>query len=128
LYSKQNLELIINLLKDRSSTLKELAQNANIFYIKPNKEDIKTELNTYTEIENVSLAVQALKAELSNLEESAWQAENISKIFKQILAQFTLKMPALAMPVRLLTVGSTHTPAIDKVLQILGKEAVISRL
>ena len=128
LYSKQNLELIVSLLKDRSSTLKELAQNANIFYIKPNLEDIKTELNTYTSVENIGSAIQSLKIELNNLEESAWQAENISKVFKQVLAQFSLKMTALAMPVRLLTVGSTHTPAIDKVLQIVGKEAVISRL
>ncbi|MFM2343575.1 MAG: Glutamate--tRNA ligase [Pseudomonadota bacterium] len=127
-YSTKNLELIVSLLKDRSSTLKELAQNASIFYITPSLDNISTELNNYTSVENVNDAIKVLKAELGNLDVSDWQSENIAKIFKQVLAQFSLKMPALAMPVRLLTVGSTHTPAIDKVLQILGKDDVISRL
>jgi glutamyl-tRNA synthetase len=127
-YSTENLELIVSLLKDRSSTLKELAQNASIFYITPSLDNISTELNNYTSVENVNDAIKVLKAELGNLDVSDWQSENIAKIFKQVLAQFSLKMPALAMPVRLLTVGSTHTPAIDKVLQILGKNVVVSRL
>ena len=128
LYSAETLGNIIALVKDRSSTLKELAQNASIFFIQPHLDGIKAELDNYTKDENVATAVQTLKIQLSNLSKNNWHAEHIAKIFKQILSEFGLKMPALAMPVRLLTVGSTHTPAIDKVLQILGKDTVIQRL
>jgi glutamyl-tRNA synthetase len=34
----------------------------------------------------------------------------------------------LAMPVRVLTVGTAHTPSVDAVLELLGREKVIARL
>jgi glutamyl-tRNA synthetase len=37
-------------------------------------------------------------------------------------------MPQLAMPVRLLVAGTTHTPSIDAVLQLFGREVVLARL
>jgi glutamyl-tRNA synthetase len=39
-----------------------------------------------------------------------------------------VKMPVLAMPVRVLTVGTAHTPSVDAVLELLGREKVIARL
>jgi glutamyl-tRNA synthetase len=37
-------------------------------------------------------------------------------------------MPQLAMPVRLLVAGTTHTPSIDAVLMLFGRDVVVSRL
>ncbi|MGC7546913.1 glutamate--tRNA ligase, partial [Pandoraea pneumonica] len=62
-------------------------------------------------------AVKDLAAALAALTE--WKKEAISPAFKATLAQHGMKMPQLAMPVRLLVVGTTHTPAIDAVLELL---------
>jgi len=37
-------------------------------------------------------------------------------------------MPQLAIPLRLIVAGTTQTPAIDAVLEIMGREAVLKRL
>jgi len=39
-----------------------------------------------------------------------------------------LKMPQIAMPLRLIVTGQLQTPAIDAVLQIFGREAIVARL
>ena len=58
----------------------------------------------------------------------AWTREAIAALIKKILASHTLKMPQLAIPLRVAVAGSTHTPAIDAVLEILGKQTVLARL
>ena len=47
---------------------------------------------------------------------------------KETLAEHGLKMPQLAMPVRVLTVGTAHTPSVDAVLELLGREKILTRL
>ncbi|MDT4857162.1 Glutamate--tRNA ligase [compost metagenome] len=43
-------------------------------------------------------------------------------------AEFGLKMPKLAMPVRLLVAGQLQTPSIDAVLELFGRDTVLRRL
>ncbi|KAG0162802.1 hypothetical protein DFQ30_001251 [Apophysomyces sp. BC1015] len=57
-----------------------------------------------------------------------WTKEAIGAALKAVLAAHKLKMPQLAMPVRLLVAGTTHTPSIDAVLQLFGRETVLERL
>ena len=52
----------------------------------------------------------------------AWDKASISAAFKTVLAAHSLKMPQLAMPVRVLTVGTAHTPSVDAVLELVGRE------
>jgi glutamyl-tRNA synthetase len=47
---------------------------------------------------------------------------------KEVLAAHGLKMPQLAMPLRLLVTGQLQTPAIDAVLELFGRETVLARL
>jgi len=47
---------------------------------------------------------------------------------KQALASSGLKMPQVAMPLRVLVTGRTQTPSIDAVLELLGRERVLARL
>ena len=58
----------------------------------------------------------------------AWTREAISALIKSLLATHTLKMPQLAIPLRLAVAGTTQTPAIDAVLEILGQQTVLDRL
>jgi glutamyl-tRNA synthetase len=73
----------------------------------------------------IAPALDALADALSTCE---WDKASISAAFKQVLAVHGLKMPQLAMPVRVLTVGSAHTPSIDAVLELVGREKVVARL
>ena len=57
-----------------------------------------------------------------------WSKEAIAAMIKEVLAAHALKMPQIAMPLRLMLVGQLQTPAIDAVLHILGRDAVLSRL
>jgi glutamyl-tRNA synthetase len=57
-----------------------------------------------------------------------WTREAIAAMIKEVLAANGLKMPQLAMPLRLIVAGQLQTPAIDAVLQLFGRETVSARL
>jgi glutamyl-tRNA synthetase len=116
------LELVVGLLKDRASTVKEIAENAAIFYKEP---VIDSEAFKQHVTDTVRPALADLRQALA---EAEWSKEAISAAFKATLGAHKLKMPHLAMPVRLLVAGTTHTPSIDAVLMLFGRETVLARL
>ncbi|MFL9872212.1 glutamate--tRNA ligase [Paraburkholderia megapolitana] len=117
-----DLPAVIGLLKDRASTVKEIAENAAMFYRAPNPEP-EAIAQHVTDVVRPALAdfVAALKS-------AEWTKEGIAAALKATLATHKLKMPQLAMPVRLLVAGTTHTPSIDSVLMLFGREVVVSRI
>lgn len=116
------LDQAIALLKDRASTVKEIADNAAMFYREPS---IDPDAFAQHVTDAVRPAIADLRAALANVE---WSKEAISAALKATLTAHKLKMPQLAMPVRLLVAGTTHTPSIDAVLMLFGREAVLKRL
>ncbi|SAK74281.1 glutamyl-tRNA synthetase [Caballeronia calidae] len=116
------LDQVIGLLKDRASTMKEIADNAAMFYREP---VIDPEAFAQHVTDAVRPAIADLRAALANVD---WTKEAIAATLKATLAAHKLKMPQLAMPVRLLVAGTTHTPSIDAVLKLFGRDAVLRRL
>jgi glutamyl-tRNA synthetase len=115
---------VIALLKDRAHTLREIAENAVLFY---------RELPQLDEAALAAMLSDPVRAGLGDLrtalqELPGWRRDDIGAAFKATLAQHKLKMPQLAMPVRLLVAGQTQTPAIDAVLELFGRETVLGRL
>ena len=47
---------------------------------------------------------------------------------KEVLAACGLKMPHLAMPVRVLVAGTAHTPSVDAMLSLFDRQKVLERL
>jgi glutamyl-tRNA synthetase len=113
---------LCGLLKDRCDTLVALAQWVALFYgdVHPIAEDITKHVT-----EEVKPAVQALSVALASCE---WSVATIASTIKEVLAATGLKMPALAMPVRVLVMGTPQTLSLDKVLYLCGREKVLSRL
>ncbi|WP_186087604.1 glutamate--tRNA ligase [Burkholderia gladioli] len=113
---------VIGLMKDRASTVKEIVDGAAMFYRVP-APDAEELAQRVTEAVKPALAglAEALKT-------AEWSKEGIAAALKATLAEHGLKMPQLAMPVRLLVVGTTHTPSLDAVLALLDRNVVISRL
>lgn len=114
---------ICALFKDRCETLVDLANWAKLFYVdgvERNEEDFAKHV---TEAAN-----PVLDAFAASMETVQWNKEAISAAIKEVLKEQGVKMPVLAMPVRVLTVGTAHTPSVDAVLELLGREKILSRL
>jgi len=113
---------LCGLLKDRCDTLVALAKWVALFYgdVHPIAEDITKHVT-----EEVKPAVQALSVALASCE---WSVATIASTIKEVLAATGLKMPALAMPVRVLVMGTPQTPSLDKVLYLCGREKALERL
>jgi glutamyl-tRNA synthetase len=47
---------------------------------------------------------------------------------KAVIAAHKLKMPRLAMPLRVMVSGGTQTPSIDVTLELIGREEVLARM
>ncbi|KAF1012705.1 MAG: glutamate--tRNA ligase [Burkholderia sp.] len=117
-----DLPTVIGLIKDRASTVKEIVDSAAMFYRVP-------EPDTEELAQRVTDAVKSALAGLAEaLKTTVWSKEGIATALKATLTAHGLKMPQLAMPVRLLVVGTIHTPSLDAVLALLDRNVVISRL
>jgi glutamyl-tRNA synthetase len=116
------LPRICALFKDRCDTTVALADWAQVFYgdVTPNEAELAQHVT-----DAIRPAMAALSEALATCE---WNKAAISAAFKQVLAAHGLKMPQLAMPVRVLTVGTAHTPSVDAVLELLGREKIRVRL
>ena len=116
------LEAIVGLYKERVATLNELADAAEVFYIDlhADAELLKTHLTEE--------ALPALRELASRFKEVSWETSAIAAVMKEILAQFALKMPKLAMPLRVMLVGQTQTPSVDAVITLFPREIVLTRL
>src|SRR3954463_15553347 len=113
------LEKVVQLLKDRASTVPQLADEAMLFYaleVDPGTPDWGLE---------VSKALRMLQAKLTAV---PWERAAVSEAIKETVKSNGLKMPQLAMPLRRLVTGRTQTPSIDAVLELIGRETVLLRL
>jgi glutamyl-tRNA synthetase len=119
------IDKVVALLKDRANTVVHLAENARMFYVyeSPAAKDVAEALT-----DKVRPALQMLAAKLADLPNVAWDRKSIAAAIADVLKATGLKMPALAMPARLLIMGRTQTPSLDAVLELLGRETVLARL
>jgi glutamyl-tRNA synthetase len=117
-----DLQKVVALLKERVSTLEELADAAVYFYrpLEPH-EDIKTQHFTA----EVKPALEALLTAFGALE---WKRETIHAALKSSAQQHGLKMGQVAMPLRVMVTGETQTPSIDATLELIGREEVTRRI
>ncbi len=116
------LEAIITLYKERVVTLNELADAADVFYIDlhPNQELLNAQLSAE--------AIPALQELAERLKDVAWEATAIGATIKEIVSKHGLKMPKLAMPLRVMLTGQTQTPSVDAVLTLFSREVVLARM
>ena len=113
---------VFGLLKERVSTLEELADAAVYFY-RPLEahEDLRKQHLTAA----VKPALEALTARLASVE---WNRAGLSALIKEICATHNLKMPQVAMPLRVMITGETQTPSVDAVIALIGREEVLRRV
>ena len=57
-----------------------------------------------------------------------WTAENIYGVLKSIMDEMGIKMPVVAVPIRVLVFGEKISPVFDKTLELFGKDTVIANI
>ncbi len=122
----QGLAAVAALYKERVKTLNELADEARLFYVDPHP---APELLA----EHLQGPARAtVRAALADFLDKAvglgdWQRATIAALIKQVLAAHALKMPQLAVPLRVAVMARTQTPSIDATLELLGRDTVLRR-
>jgi glutamyl-tRNA synthetase len=113
---------LCDLLKDRCDTTVALADWVARFYgdVQPDADLLAQHVT-----DAIKPALQLLSAKLAVC---AWDKPSISAAIKEVLTECAVKMPQLAMPVRVLVLGTPQTPSLDAVLELLEREKVIARL
>jgi glutamyl-tRNA synthetase len=112
----------VALLKERVNTIEELADAAVYFYRQLHPSD---ELRTQHYTAEILPAMKALRHKLESVE---WQRQALGLAVKEIVNAHGLKMPRLAMPLRVMLTGTPHSPSIDAVLELIGREEVLRRM
>ncbi|MCK2125837.1 glutamate--tRNA ligase [Thauera aromatica] len=117
-----SLEAVVALYKDRVANLNELADAVELFVaeVHPAPEVIGQHLT-----ETARAALAGLRRRLA---EVAWDKAALAQAIKDTMAEHGLKMPQVAIPLRVAVLGVAQTPSIDAVLEVLGRERVLARL
>jgi len=117
-----DLQRVVALLKERATTVVELADAAVLFYRTLHPSD---ELKTKHYNPESRPALQALRNRLADVE---WHREAIGQAVKDAVSEFGLKMPKVAMPLRIMVTGEPQTPSIDATLELIGRDQVLARM
>jgi glutamyl-tRNA synthetase len=114
---------IVALYKERAGNLNELADAAALFY---RTCELPTELVEKHLTSPALEALAALEARFAAL--PVWEKGAISQTVKEVMQERGLKMPQIAIPLRVVLLGVEHTPSIDAVVEVLGRELTLQRL
>ena len=116
------LAKVVALLKERASTIEELADAAVYFYrqIHPPEELLAQHLPA-----DAVPVMQELRQRFASID---WNRPAINEAVKGVVAAHKLKLPKVAMPLRVMVTGTTHTPSIDATLELVGKDQVLARM
>ncbi len=117
-----SLEAVVALLKERAKTLNELADEAMLFY-GPHTVDAALLKQHLT-----GASLEAVRAFAERASAIAWERTALSALLKQLVKDLPIKMPQIAVPLRVAVTGRTQTPSIDAVLELIGRDAVQQRL
>jgi glutamyl-tRNA synthetase len=117
-----HLPRVCALFKDRCDTTVALADWAAKFYapVHPAPDELAKHIT-----EGVRPAVGMLAR---MLEGCPWERAAIAEMIKEVLRATGMKMPQLAMPVRVLVMGTAQTPSLDAVLELCDRATVLERL
>jgi glutamyl-tRNA synthetase len=110
------------LLKDRSPTLVDMAEGARYFYQAP-------PVDRALLAEQITPANRAALGELVGAFETIdWTRDALGAAIKAAATRHGIKPALVMMPLRALVAGTPKTPAIDAVLELVGRDATRARM
>ncbi len=118
------LEGIILAQRERSKTLKEMAENSRFFFGDDISLDPKAADKHLTA--DAKVLLKDLRARFAALED--WAAPAIHAVLEGLAQEKTLGLGKVAQPLRVAVTGGTVSPPIDATLALLGRERTLKRL
>ena len=118
------LNAIITTLNTRSKTLVEMAEKAAFYYtdqLEYDRKAVKKFLNP-----DILDPISILTQKLESAKDFTQQSQEI--LFREVLETTGIKFGKIAQPVRVALTGETTSPGIFEMIEILGRDRVISRL
>ncbi len=114
----------VEMLRERSRTLKEMAEGAAVYF---------SDAMTDDDAARKKFLVDAVRAPLRELIDGleklqTWEAPAIQAVFTELLERRGLKLKDLAQPVRVAVTGGTVSPGIYDVLEVIGRDRSLTRL
>ncbi|UJP01553.1 MAG: glutamate--tRNA ligase [Nitrosomonas sp.] len=117
-----NLTQVVDLLKERVNTIEELA-DAAVYLYRPLEPDNELKAQHFTA--ETKPIMTGLLEKFRHIE---WTREIIHQEIKAAAKEHDVKLPKIAMPLRVMVTGEVHTPSIDAVLALLGREETLARM
>jgi len=117
-----DLAAIVGLYKERVATLNELADAAEVFFIELHPDDALLDAQLSPE------AIPALRDLAQRFTTIDWESAAINTAIKEVIAARGVKMPKLAMPLRVMLTGQKQTPSVDALAALFPREMVLQRI
>lgn len=111
-------------LKQRAKNLMDLAANS-LFYIRPLPLPIDEKAQKFCTDEHRDTCTKAIKA-LEGL--SDWNHDTLEQAMRDLSESADIKLGKIAQPLRVALTGSTISPSVFEIMEVLGKEASLERL
>ena len=123
-WSSKNILRLIDLYKERTKTLKELIASLELLHQGPKDYD-KAAIEkwvgekTHEHIEKLIVVLEA---------KDAFEHGQLAGAIKGLCKDIGIKLVALAQPIRLSLTGTSASPGVFELLEIVGKEESVNRL
>ena len=123
-WNKEQVFAVIDAYKDRVKTLQELIEKIKLLHDGATEYDKKS-VDKWVKKETISHLQDLIKLlEIQTLFSSDTLSSNIKILSKEL----DIKLVALAQPIRIALVGTSASPGVFGLLEILGKEESLKRL
>ena len=118
---------VLSLVKDRMKTLNDFNTLTGYFY---NLSEVEKDLLvSYTKDRTRTLEVlESFCKEYKSIDESNWTLTNLEEIHHQIISEKKYLPKEAFMTIRVAVTGSTATPSLVEVLELIGKKEVVLRI
>ena len=116
---------------ERVNTISELSDELHSYVSKPKsislRELFESPAYRKNRVDCEQILHEMIRDFVKNLPHD-WELEKVNHHLRSTLATQNLKMPQLAIPLRVIILGQHQSPAIEKVLFLLGRMEVKKRL
>ena len=119
-----DIQELVEVQKERSKTLVEIAEQSRCFYVDFDAHDADAAKKYLRPV--VLEPLEKIREKLASLED--WSDENLHQMIDDTAAEFDIKMGKIAQPLRVAITGGSVSPSIDTTLRLLGKRRVLARL
>ena len=125
LSSHDKKEILLDALKERAKTLKELASMINEIIEAPSQYDPKAVKKAFK-----GNAIEVLEVFANRLEEAEdlHLPSDYHHIMEKVVAEMEIGFGKIGQPLRVALLGKLSGPGLDVVMSVLGKEETLSRI